>query len=65
MVCVFYRDHFTDLEQDARGWWRAVAITHSHKGSSLLPPAFSYPDQATAEQYAKAAIDTQLSTRRR
>ena len=58
-----HREYFIDLEQDAQGW-RVVAITYSRTGRSLLPPAFSYPDQATAEQYAKAAIDQQLSRRR-
>jgi hypothetical protein len=58
-----HREYFIDLEQDAQGW-RVVAITHSRVGRSLLPPAFNYPDQVTAEQYAKAAIDQQLSRRR-
>ena len=31
--------------------------THTVKGTSLLPAAFFYPDRATAEQYARAAID--------
>jgi hypothetical protein len=59
-----HREYFTDLDQVARGW-RVVEIVHSRTGKSLLPPAFNYPDQATAERYAKAAIDQQLSPRRR
>jgi hypothetical protein len=31
-------------------------------GSRLLPPGFHYLDRATAELYAKAAIDYQLCT---
>jgi hypothetical protein len=61
---VIHRDHFIELEQDAQVW-RVVAIIHSLKKSRLLPPAFNYPDQATAERYARAAIDSQLSTRHR
>ena len=56
-------DYFIDLEHDAK-CWRVIAITHCLNGSSLLPPAFNYPDQATAEQYARAAISMQLSARR-
>jgi hypothetical protein len=59
-----HRHYFIDLEEDAQGW-RVVAITHSVKGSSLLPPAFFHPDRATAEQYARAAIEVQLSGHRR
>jgi hypothetical protein len=60
----FYRDYFIDLEQDAQGW-RVIALTHSLKDSSLPPPAFYHADQAMAEQYARAAINVQTSTRRR
>jgi hypothetical protein len=59
-----YRDYFIDLEQDDQGW-RVTTIKHTIKGLSLLPPAFYYPDQAAAERYARAAIDAQLSVRRR
>jgi hypothetical protein len=61
---VFHCNYFIDLERDAQ-CWRVIAITHCLNGSRLLPPAFNYPDQATAEQYARAAISTQLSARRR
>jgi hypothetical protein len=55
-----YRDYFMDSEKDPMGW-RVVAIPHSLTGRTLLPPAFLYPDLPIAEQYAKAAIDGQLS----
>jgi hypothetical protein len=44
-----YRTYFVDLEEDAQQW-RVIAITHSVKRSNLLPPAFFYPDRATAER---------------
>ena len=47
------------------GRFQRAQDTHSVKGTSLLPAAFFYPDRATAEQYARAAIDVQLSGRRR
>jgi hypothetical protein len=59
-----YRDYWIDFEQEEQGW-RVVAIKHSVNQSSLLPPAFLYPDQAKAERYARAAIDVQISPRRR
>ena len=55
-----HRDFFIDYAIHA-GKWRVVAITHSLTGQALLPPAFNYPDLETAERYAKAAIDGQLS----
>jgi hypothetical protein len=61
---VFDCNYFIDLEHDAK-CWRVIAITHCLNGSSLLPPAFNYPDQATAGHYARAVIKTQLSARRR
>ena len=61
---LLYREYFVSLEQDTQGW-RVVAIIHRVKRSTLLMPAFTYPDRATAVQYAKAAIDEQLSARRR
>lgn len=57
-----YRDYFIDLEQSAQGW-RVIAIHHRLKGLSLMPPAFHHPDQTTAERYARAVIDAQLSPR--
>jgi hypothetical protein len=57
-------NYFINLEQDSQGW-HVTAINHGINGWRLLPPGFSYPDQATAEQYAKAAIDVQHSARRR
>jgi hypothetical protein len=59
-----HSNYFVDLEQDAQGW-HVTAITHGINGWRLLPPGFRYPDQATAEQYAKAGIDVQHSARRR
>jgi hypothetical protein len=59
-----YRDYWIDLEQEEEGW-RVVAIKHNVNRSSLLPPAFLYPDQAKAERSARAAIDVQISPRRR
>jgi hypothetical protein len=56
----FHRNYFIDLEEDAQRW-RVVAITHRLTGRALLRPAFNYLDRAGAEQYAKAAIDVQLS----
>jgi hypothetical protein len=61
---VFHGDYFIDLEHDTQ-CWRVIAVTHGLNGSRLLPPAFSYPDRSTAEQYARAAISVQLSVRRR
>jgi hypothetical protein len=58
-----HRGYLIEFDQDAQGW-RVVAVTHAQNGSSLLRPAFYYPDQGTAEQYAKAAIDQQLAVRR-
>ena len=63
MPTTLHREYFIDFEQVEQGW-RVAAISHSRTGRSLLPPAFSYPDEATAEQYAKVAIDQQLSRRR-
>ena len=57
-----YRNYSIDLAQDVQGW-RVVSVTHCVIGSRLLPPAFCYPDRSTAERYARAAIDMQLSKR--
>jgi len=54
-----YRGYFINSAYDSEGW-HVTTITHSISGSSLLPPGFRYPGQATAEQYAKAAIDVLL-----
>jgi hypothetical protein len=61
---VLHSNYFIDLEHDGQSW-RVIAITHCFNGSSLVPPGFNYPDQATAEQYARAAMSVQLSGRRR
>jgi hypothetical protein len=58
-----YSHHYIDLEQGADQQWRVTAVTHSYNGSRLLLPGFCYPDRATAEQYAKLAIDAQLCSR--
>jgi hypothetical protein len=55
-----YRNCLIELAQDAQGWL-VTGITHIVSGSSLLPPGVRYLDRASAEQYAKAAIDAQLS----
>jgi hypothetical protein len=57
-----YRNYSIDLAQDVQGW-RVVSVTHCVIGTRLLPPAFFYPDRSTAERYARAAIDMQLSKR--
>jgi hypothetical protein len=59
MASACYRHYFIDLVQDADRW-RVVGLTHHVNGRALLPPGFTYPDKATAEQYAKLAIDSQL-----
>jgi hypothetical protein len=56
-----HRNYFIDLAEDAQGWWRVTAITHSINGSSLLSIAPRFPNRAIAEQRAKAAIDVQLA----
>jgi hypothetical protein len=56
-----YRDHVIHFEQNADGFWRVTAVSHRYNGSPLLPPGFNYPDRATAERYAKLAIDGQLT----
>lgn len=61
---VIHSNYSIDLEHDAQGW-RVIAITHCINGSSLVPPAFNYPDQAWAERYARGVISMQLSARRR
>jgi hypothetical protein len=59
---IVHREYFIDLERNAYSW-QIVAITH--RSSGFLPaPSFFYPDRETAEQCGKAAIDTQLPTRR-
>jgi hypothetical protein len=58
---LLHRNYFIDLAQNADQNLVLTKITHSLTGASLLPPGFNYPDQALAEQYARAAIDTQLS----
>jgi hypothetical protein len=41
--------------------WRIVAITHPLRKSPLPVPTFFYPNQATAEQCARKAIDSYLN----
>jgi hypothetical protein len=57
---VLHREYFIDLERNAYSW-RIVAITHRLRKSFLPVPAFFYPNQATAEQCARAAIDSHLN----
>jgi hypothetical protein len=57
-IRAFYRDHFIDLEEDEKQeGWRVVAIIHSSSKHALSPPAALSPDDWTAEQHAKEAID--------
>ena len=60
---IAHREYFIDLERNAYSW-QIVAITHRSSGSFLPAPSFFYPDRDTAEQCGKAAIDSQLPTRR-
>lgn len=63
-IRAFYRDHFIDLEEDAKQeGWRVVAIIHGTSKRELSPPAVVSPDDLTAEQHAKAAVDQQIVTR--
>ena len=39
-----YRDYLIELEPDAQGW-RAMAITRSVKGATMLPPRLYHPDR--------------------
>jgi hypothetical protein len=57
---ILHRDYFIDLERNAYSW-RIVAITHPLRNLVLPTPAFFYPNQAAAEQCARAAIDHHLS----
>jgi len=56
-----HRHYFIELEQNADENWVVTSISNGYTGSSLLPPGFNYPDQALAVQYARVAIDFQLS----
>ena len=63
-IRAFYRDHFIDLEEDAnQEGWRVVAIIHSTSMRALSPPAVLSPDDLTAEQHAKEAVDQQIAAR--
>jgi hypothetical protein len=57
---ILHREYFIDLERNAYSW-RIVAITHPLRKSSLPAPTFFYPNQATAEQCARKAIDSYLN----
>jgi hypothetical protein len=62
-IRAFYRDHFIDLEEDAKQeGWRVVAIIHSTSERALSPPAVLSPDDLTAEQHAKEVVDQQIAT---
>jgi len=61
---VLYRGYLIELEHAAQGW-RAVAITHSLRGATILPPGLYHPDRAGAERYAKTTIDAQSTAGRR
>ena len=63
-IRAFYRDHFIDLEEDEKQeGWRVVAIIHGPSKRALSPPEVMSPDDLTAEQHAKMAVDRQISTR--
>jgi hypothetical protein len=63
-IRAFYRDHFIDLEEDVKQeGWRVAAIIHSTSKCALSPPAVVSPDDLTAEQRAKEAVDQQIATR--
>jgi hypothetical protein len=63
-IRTFYRDHFIDLEEDVtQDGWRVVAIIHSTSKRALSPPVVVSPDDLTAEQHAKEAVDRQIATR--
>jgi hypothetical protein len=63
-IRAFYRDHFIDLEEDAKQkGWRVVAINHSTSKRALSPPTVVSPDDLTAEQHAKEAVDQQIAAR--
>jgi hypothetical protein len=63
-IRAFYRDHFIDLEEDVtHEGWRVVSIIHSTSKRALSPPAVVSPDDLTAEQHAKEAVDRQITTR--
>jgi hypothetical protein len=63
-IRAFYRDHFIDLEEDEKQeGWRVVAIIHGTSKRALSPPAVVSPDDLTAEQHAKEAVDQQVTTR--
>jgi hypothetical protein len=57
---ILHREYFIDLERNAYSW-RIVAITHPLRKSPLPVPTFFYPNQATAEQCARKAIDSYLN----
>jgi hypothetical protein len=57
---ILHREYFIDLERNAYSW-RIVAITHPLRKSFLPAPTFFYPNQATAEQCARKAIDSYLN----
>ena len=57
---VLHREYCIDLERNVYSW-RIVAITHRLGKSFLQAPTFFYPDQSTAEECARAAIDSHLN----
>jgi hypothetical protein len=57
---ILHREYFIDLERNAYSW-RIAAITHRLGKSFLQAPAFFYPNQAAAEECARAAIESHLN----
>ena len=60
-----YRRYFIDLAQVPQGRYAVTGIAHSFSKVRLSPPMGVFPDQASAEQAARGAIDDKLSLRRR
>ena len=57
---ILHREHFIDLERNAYSW-RVAAISHQLGKSVLAAPTFFYPNQETAERYARAVIESHLN----
>jgi|HubBroStandDraft_6_1064221.scaffolds.fasta_scaffold209157_4 hypothetical protein len=57
---ILHRDYFIHVERNIYSW-RIAAITDRLGKSFLQAPAFFYPNQATAEECARAAIDSNLN----
>jgi hypothetical protein len=56
---ILHREYFIDLERNVYSW--RIAATHRLGKSFLQAPAFFYPNQAAAEECARAAIESHLN----